>query len=227
MKKYFDVLGRCPLFHNVSEQDLPLMLECLEAKVVCYKTDEMLIAEGEPAGYVGIVLSGAVRIVRDDYWGNRSIVADIEPSELFGESFACAGLDAVPVSVVAARDVAVMLIDCMRMTRSCGHACTFHQQMIQNLLKILAQKNLLFHQKIEVTSKRTTREKLTAYLLMQAKRNHSGSFEIPYNRQELADYLEVDRSGLSVEIGKLVKQGFIEADKKRFRIIKAMDVSCP
>lgn len=227
MKKFFGVLGRCPLFHNVSEQDLPLMLECLEAKVVRYKTDEMLMAEGEPAGYVGIVLSGAVRIVRDDYLGNRSIVADIGPSELFGESFACAGLDAIPVSVIAARDVEVMLMDCAKLTHSCGHACAFHQQMIQNLLMILARKNLLFHQRIEVTSKRTTREKLTAYLLMQAKRNCSGSFEIPYNRQELADYLEVDRSGLSVEIGKLVKQGFIEVDKKRFHIIKAMDASRP
>lgn len=227
MTKYFEVLDRCPLFYHLSEQDLPLMLDCLEAKVVCYKAEEVLIAEGDPAGSVGIVLSGAVRIVRDDYWGNRSIVADIGPSELFGESFACAGLDAIPVSVIAARDVEVMLIDCMKLTRSYSHACVFHQQMIQNLLKILARKNLLFHQKIEVTSKRTTREKLTAYLLMQAKGNHSGSFEIPYNRQELADYLEVERSGLSVEIGKLVKQGFIEVDGKKFHIIKAMDGQCP
>lgn len=226
MKKYSEVLGRCPLFHNISEQDLPLMLDCLEARTVSYRAENALLAEGEPVGYVGIVLSGSVRIVRDDYWGNRSIVAEIGPSELFGESFACAGLSEIPVSVIAVRDVEVMLIDCMKLTHSCSHACAFHQQLIQNLLKILAQKNLLFHQKIAVTSKRTTREKLTAYLLMQAKEHHNNRFEIPFNRQELADYLEVDRSGLSVEIGKLIKLGFIEADKKSFHIIKAMDAPC-
>ena len=117
-----------------------------------------------------------------------------------------------------------MLIDCLKICHSCSNACQFHQQMIYNLLQIVAAKNLMFHQKIEVTSKRTTHEKLMAYLMLQAKQFGSLEFEIPYDRQELADYLEVERSGLSAEIGKLRRQGVIEADRSRFKIYKPFDV---
>ncbi len=223
MKKYFDVLRKCPLFCEISEQNLFAMLACLDAKIAHFDKGKTIIAEGGPAKYVGIVLSGAVQIIRNDYWGNRSIVAGIGPSELFGESFACAGVAAIPVSAVASEHTDVMLIDCLKITQSCSNSCKFHQQIIYNLLKVVAEKNLMFHQKIEVTSKRTTREKLVAYLLLQAKRNHSDCFEIPYSRQELADYLEVERSGLSVEISKLCKQGIIEADRRKFRIVKAIE----
>ncbi|MCI8269734.1 MAG: Crp/Fnr family transcriptional regulator [Lachnospiraceae bacterium] len=220
MEKYFDVLQKSPLFYHISVQNLSAMLSCLGAKILCYHKKETIIAEGSPAKYIGIVLSGSVQILRDDYFGNRSIVASAGPSELFGESFACAGVLAIPVSVIATEQTDILLIDCLKITGSCSNACAFHQQIVYNLLKVVAEKNLLFHQKIEVTSKRTTREKLIAYLLLQAEKNHSGSFEIPYSRQELADYLEVDRSGLSVEISKLFRQGIIEVHQKHFTILK-------
>lgn len=218
MKKYFEILQKSPLFSKISEKHFVGMLDCLDAKIIRYEKGETIIAEGEPAKYIGIVLSGTVQIIRNDYFGNRSIVARIEPAELFGESFACAGISAIPVSVVAAEHTEAMLIDCLKITHSCKHACEFHQQIIYNLLKVMAEKNLMFHQKIEVTSKRTTKEKLTAYLLLQAKKAQSNCFEIPYSRQELADYLEVDRSGLSVEISKLCKQGLIKTERKKFKL---------
>lgn len=219
MEKYFAILRNCPLFYSISEQDLSAMLQCLRARIAHYDKGETIMAEGEEARYVGIVLSGAAQIVRVDYFGNRSIVAEIGPVELFGESFACAGVTSIPVNVAAVEPTRVMLIDCRKITHSCSNACEFHQQIIYNLLKVVAEKNLIFHQKIEVTSKRSTREKLMAYLLLQAKKSHSNCFEIPYNRQELADYLEMDRSGLSVEIGKLCRQGVITAKRNRFQVI--------
>ena len=161
--------------------------------------------------------------MRTDFFGNRSILASLVPGELFGESFACAGVKAVPVTVAAVEAAEVMLIDCLRITHPCGHGCQFHQRMIFNLLQIVAAKNLVFHQKIEVTSKRTTREKLMTYLMLQAKRQGSLEFEIPYDRQELADYLQVERSGLSAEIGKLRRQGTIEAERRRFKICRPLD----
>lgn len=223
MKKYFEILRKCPLFQGIADSDLFMMLECLGARVVQFRKKETIIAEGQPAKYIGIILTGSAQIVRVDYFGNRSIVADIRPPELFGESFACANVSAIPIDVVAAEDTEAMLIDCLRVTQPCGSSCRFHQQMVYNLLKIMATKNLMFHQKIEITSKRTTREKLMAYLLLQAKKNNSTSFEIPYNRQELADYLEVERSGLSVEISKLCRQGIIEAEKKSFKILREIE----
>ncbi len=219
MESYFDILRACPLFHEISVQDLSSVLSCLGAKVSSFHKKETILSEGEPARYVGIVLSGHVQIIRDDYFGNRNIVAGLGPSELFGESFACAEVLAVPVSVIASEAVEVMLIDCMKITHSCSSACGFHQQLIINLLKVMAGKNLAFHQKLAITSKRTTREKLLAYLMLEAQKNRSNSFQIPYSRQELADYLEVDRSGLSVIIRKLAGEGVIQVNQRWFKLL--------
>ncbi len=219
MENFLELLEHCPLFDGIRQADIAAMLQCLGARVLRYGKGETILAEGAPAKYVGIVLSGAVQIVRVDYFGNRSIIARAGPAELFGESFACAGVSAAPVSAAAAEPAQVMLIDCVKITRSCGSACPFHQQVLLNLLKAIAEKNLAFHQKIEVTSRRTTREKLAAYLSQQAKRHNSSSFEIPYSRQDLADYLGVDRSGLSVEISKLRRQGLTETKGREFIIL--------
>lgn len=218
-EKYFDILRKCPLFKGVANEDLPIMLDCLDAKAVRFAKRETILAEGSPAENIGILLSGSAQIIRMDYFGNRSIVSSLEPAALFGESFACAGVREMPVSVVAAEDCTVLFVDCLRVTQSCGRACGFHQQMIYNLLHILAAKNLAFHRKIEITSKRTTREKLLAYLQDEARRQNSSSVTIPYDRQALADYLEVDRSGLSAEISKLRKEGVLESDKNHFRLL--------
>ena len=219
MKEFFPVFEKCPLFDNIRQEDLSAMLACLGARVTVFQKNQAIFQEGEPAKYVGIVLSGAAQIVREDYYGNRSIVARIEPAELFGESFACAGVQALPVSVVAVADSQILLIDCQRITVSCSSACSFHNQMIFNLLRVVATKNLIFHQKIEITSRRTTREKLMAYLLAQAKLHGTSSFTIPYDRQALADYLGVERSAMSAEISKLRRDGVIDCTKSRFTLL--------
>ncbi len=219
MKKYFDILKKCPLFSDVCEDDLIPLLSCLGARTESFDKRYTVFPEGSPAKYVGIVLSGAVQMERVDYMGNRSIVLSAEPSELFGEAFACSGISAIPVSVVAVKQSEVMFIDCAGIMRSCEKSCSFHRQMIFNLMKNLAEKNVLFHQKLEITSMRTTREKLLTYLDFQAKKWGRRDFAIPFDRQELADYLEVDRSGLSSEIGKLKKEGIIDSDKNNFVLL--------
>ncbi len=216
MKEYFDVLRKCVLFDEIEDENLLAMLGCLGGRVWGFGKNETILAEGDPAKYIGIVLSGEAQIVRIDYYGNRSLMANVGVSQLFGESFACAGVEAMPVNVVALEETRVLLVDCRRIISSCNHACRFHSQMIFNLLKVVATKNLVFNQKIEVTSKRSIREKLMTYLLMQAKQQNSNSFTIPYDRQELADYLEVERSGLSAEIGKLCREGLISCKKSTF-----------
>lgn len=220
MEAYFPVLYECPLFANIVKKDLKSMLTCLNAKVFFYKKGENVMCEGERAKDIGIVLSGKVQMIRNDYFGNRSIVAEIGISQLFGEAFACAGIEKMPLDVVATVDTDVMLIDAARIISACNHTCDFHRQIIFNLLKDVSTKNLMFHQKIEVTSKRSTREKIMAYLLLQAKKNNSNSFIIPFDRQELADYLEVERSGLSAEISKMRKEGLILSNKNRFTLLK-------
>ena len=219
MNEYFPVLSKCSLFDGIDSKDLSAVLACLGAKISDYHKNQIIFQEGDPAKYVGIVLSGAAQIIQEDYYGNRSILARVEPSELFGESFACAGISALPVSVTASESCQVMLIDCRRITVSCSSACSFHNKMIFNLLRVVATKNLLFHQKLQITSHRTTREKLMAYLLAQAKQADSRSFTIPYDRQALADYLGVDRSAMAAEISKLRRDGVISCEKSRFELL--------
>lgn len=221
MKNYLPVLRKCPLFQGMTEDEITAVLGCMEAKAVRFAARETILSEGEPVRLIGIVLSGSARIVQVDYFGNRSIVAGIGPSELFAESFACAGVRELPVQVVANEDdTAVLWIDPRRIMRPCGKDCRFHREMLGNLLQIMAAKNLVFHQKVEILSKRTTREKLMAYLLLQAKKSHGNSFSIPFDRQELADYLGVDRSGLSVEIGKLRREGILNCERNHFELLQ-------
>lgn len=219
MKKFMKIMEVCPLFQNIQAEELSAMLACLGVRYLFYNKGQVIFSEGDAAKQIGIVLSGSVQISRDDYYGNRTIMAQLESGDLFGESFAFAGVKTLPVNVTATLPCDVMLIDSSRIISPCSNACSFHSKLIFNLLQILARKNLGFHQKIEITSKRSTREKLMAYLLAQAKVHQSNSFEIPFDRQTLADYLEVDRSGLSAEISKLRKEGVLECHRSRFTLL--------
>lgn len=216
MKKYKNILKNCPLFAGIEEEDLFRMLNCLGARVISFDKKYTVFKEGSPAKYIGIMLSGTAQITRVDYYGNRSIIAEVGKGELFCEAFALAEVGELPVSVVANEPCDVMLIDSSHILHTCHNNCGFHQQLIFNLMKDVAAKTLTFHQKLEIISKRTTRDKLMAYLMIRASMANSDSFEIPFDRQELADYLEVDRSGLSAEISKLRREGILECEKNRF-----------
>ena len=218
MKKYLSVLRKCPLFCDIAEEDMLRMLVCLGARVEFFDKKYTIFSEGSHAKYIGVVLSGSVQMVQMDYYGNRSMIGEFAASEVFGEEFACSETRALPVSMIANDPCEVMLIDCSHILHTCHNNCGFHQKLIFNMMKELALKTILFHQRLEVISKRSTREKLLAYLNMEAQKHGSDSFEIPFDRQELADFLMVDRSGLSAEIGKLKKEGVIDTEKNRFSL---------
>lgn len=219
MKNFLPILQVCPLFDGIEASDLSGMLGCLGARPIQATKGQVIFREGDTAVFVGIVLTGSVHLIREDYYGNRSIVAHIGPKQLFGESYAFADAEALPISVVADEDTQILLLDSRRITVCCSNACSFHSRVIYNLLRLVATKNLVLHQKIQITSNRTTRDKLMAYLLNQAKLQNSNAFTIPYDRQALADYLEVDRSGLSAEISKLRREGILESEKNSFRLL--------
>lgn len=218
MKNNFDILSQCPLFTGIEYSDLESMLKCLNAKTSEISKGTPIFLEGAPAQYTGVVLSGKVQIVQDDYYGNRSILAVLEPGELFAEVFACAGLKTMPVSAFALKDSHILLLDCQHILTTCSNACRFHSRLMKNLLQEMAKKNLAMNQKIRYMSQKTTKEKLTAYLLDQAKQKNCSEFTIPFDRQALADYLGVERSAMSAEISKLKKAGQIDTKGSWFRI---------
>lgn len=219
MERFFSILKASPLFAEIKERDFFPMLECLGAKARQYQRNETIFSEGEPATHLGILCSGTAQVERIDYKGNRTIVSELASGELFAESFACAGVERLPVSVTATEDCDVLLLDCRRITQTCCNACIFHRKMVYNLLKITAKKNIRLHQRAEIISHRTTRDKLMAYLTLQATQKNTSRFTVPFNRQELADYLEVDRSGLSTEISKLRKERVLNCRKSEFELL--------
>ena len=219
MADFIEVLQSCALFDGIDERDLKAMLGCLDGQVRAFGRGEAIFAADSRAEHVGIVLSGAAQIVMDDFYGNRTIQDRVEPGGMFGEAFACAGVERLPVTVEGVRPGRVMVIRLKRITETCSNACEFHNRMVMNLLRAMAAKNLQLNRKIRITSHRTTREKLMAYLMSQARQARSSSFTIPFDLQALADYLCVERSALSAEIGRLRREGVLESEKSHFTLL--------
>lgn len=220
MEKYFDLLLQNPLFAGIDLEGLRSLLGCLAAKTESFAKGDPVFMEGDRAGLIGFVLTGSVQIVRDDYYGNRSLLMIAETGEVFGEAYACAGLDAMPVSGYAAQDCKILWLACRKMLTVCTNACIFHNALVQNLLQVVAQKNLILSRKIQFMSRKTTREKLMAYLLDQAKQKGASEFTIPLDRQGLADFLGVERSAMSAELSKLRAMGVLESKGSWFCLLK-------
>lgn len=220
MEKYFEILSDTPLFRGIAREKLSGLLGCLGARTEAFSKGDPVFLEGDPAGFIGLVLEGTVEIVRDDFYGNRSLLTLAQPGELFAEAFACAGAEAMPVSGYAARSSLVMWMECRNMITTCSNSCVFHNVLVKNLLQVMARKNLQLSRKIQFMSRKTTREKLMEYLLDQAKQQKSPEFEIPLNRQALADFLGVERSAMSAELGKLRRAGVLESTGSHFRLLE-------
>lgn len=219
MKTNLNAYNSCPLFAGVKESDLPALLACLQAKEKAVQKEEILFAAGDQPEFVGVVLSGSVNIVQEDYWGRRAILAHIGEGELFGEAFSCAQAGALPVSVIARQQGSVLLMDCRRILTVCPASCAFHTALIQNLTRILANKTISLTRKIQHITKKTTRDKVLSYLSECAVSVGENTFEIPFNRQELADYLSVERSALSKTLCQMQDEGMLVFHKNKFSLL--------
>ncbi len=224
MKKILTALQHSPLFAGIDAKDLPALLSCLNARERAMQKEEIVLDAGDEPRYVGVVLAGSVRVVQEDYWGNRTILMIVPAGGLFAEAFSCAGVEAMPVCVVAHEEGTVLLIDCRRILTSCSSACSFHAVLIQNMVKILAGKNVMLTRKMEHITKKTTREKLLSYLSECAAAAGGDAFEIPFNRQELADYLSVERSALSSILSKLKDDGMLTYNKNQFVLLQKAEL---
>ncbi len=219
MKKDFQNLSQVALFADISETELSSLFQCLSAQQKIYKKGEIIFAAGSAAELVGIVLSGQVQIVHDDYYGNRTIIAEIDSGQMFGEAYTCANTTALPFSVIAKLDSAILLIDYRKIITTCNQACVYHNKLVYNMLQIIVDKNLTLNQKIMVLSKRSSREKLLAFLSTQAQKANSSEFNISFTRQDLADFLSLDRSAMSHELSKLREEGILEFQKNHFKLL--------
>ena len=223
MKKYISILKKSRLFAGVGEADIEAMPDCLSAKLRGYKKGEYVLREGERVDNVMLLASGSLNIQKDDFWGNRSIINHISAGEMFGEAYIAPESGPLLNDVIALEDSDVMFFDFRKILTVCSSACKFHTIVIQNLFFAISEKNRQLVQKLGHMSKRTTRDKLISYLSEQAKRSGSSTFSIPFNRQQLADFLCVDRSAMSNELCKLRDEGLLTFERSRFTLISRIN----
>lgn len=212
-------LNTTELFNGLDNAQIEAMLPCLGMRQMSYDAGDEIIAVGTRLSEVGILTEGSANIVSTNAQGETEILMELKPGDLFGEEYICAGVPDSPVAVISKNETTVLFLHFNHLLTGCANACTFHSTAIQNLIKILAKRTIRLNQKIEVLSKRTTREKLLVYLQMLQHEQRREIIEVPINRGQLADYLSVDRSAMSREIGKLCGEGVIECDHNRFRIL--------
>ncbi|MBN7772361.1 Crp/Fnr family transcriptional regulator [Clostridium aminobutyricum] len=223
MKNIYEELTKSPLFGGIEPEDISAMLACLSAQTKNFKKNQNVFMIGDKNEAVGFIVSGSIQIIKEDFLGNRSIIAQIGQGQIFAEAFACAGIKRMPVSVVATTDSKILFIDYNRIVHSCTNTCAFHHRLIENMLQILAQKNVYLNDKIEHLSRRSTKDKVLSYLSSQAQKMGKKNFEIPFNRQELADYLCVDRSALSNELCKLRDMGILDFNRNQFTLLETYE----
>ena len=220
MKKYIEILKQTQLFAGIKDNELSSMLDCLQATIKTYKKGEYIFREGDYIDKITILVQGKLIIQKDDFWGNRSIVSAIRIGEMFGEAYATPDSGAILNDVIAEECSTVISFNIYKLLTMCPSSCRFHSIVIQNLFFAISEKNRKLVQKLGHMSKRTTREKLISYLSEEAKKNNSSNFEIPFNRQQLADFLSVDRSAMSNELCKMRDDGMIEFKKNKFKLKK-------
>ena len=213
------VLQNIKLFEDIEEENLKAMLGCIGALKKNYEKGQTIIRVEDEISSIGVVVTGSVQVIKVDFDGNKVIVMKLYGGELFSVAVVCAGVGKSPVSVVASEKSKILFIPLQKIITTCPSSCSFHTRLIQNMVKLIAQNNISLNDKLELLSQKTTREKLIAYLKGEMKKIGEKSFEIPFSREELADFLCVDRSAMSRELGKMRDEGLIDFKKNRFGLL--------
>lgn len=217
MKKEIDY-QRIPLFENISPEDLQKLLMCIGSFKKEYQKGESIILEKDTVPYIGIVLYGSVHIIKEDIWGNRTLLAYIKEGELFGENFAVTKVQESSVSFSAASDTKVLFLAAKSIIHTCPNSCHFHARISENMFHLLGIKSISFMNKLEIMGKTSIREKILAYLSMLSQQQNSRYVETPLSRTELADYLSINRSAMTRELSNMKTEGLIDFDKNTFII---------
>ena len=206
------------LFAGIAVDDRKAMLSCIGYHIASFRKGEIIAFEQEHIRHVGVVLSGSVDMIKEDIWGNKTMLVRAYKDEVFAETFACGQDNLSVVTFMVSKDAKILFLPFDRVMHSCSMACQFHHKLVENMVHIIANKNRDLMRKVEVVSKRTIREKLLAYLSIQAQAQNARYFEIPLGRVELAEYLCVDRSALTRELAKMKAEGIIDYHRNSFRM---------
>lgn len=218
MQPYYNQIKNSPVFFGMNEEELKALLKCFNARIKTYDDGEIIIRQGDMIKNIYLVLEGSVNIEKDSFWGRRIIVTKLGVNDNIALAFVASKDVSSSIDAVADGKTKLLILSYEKCTSMCQNACTKHKLLINNLFEILSKENIELLQKIENISQKTIREKLLTYFSNEAKKNKSNIFEIQFNRQDLADYLNIDRSAMSFELSKMQKEGLIKFEKNKFML---------
>lgn len=219
MEKYYDIILKSALFHHVEKKDLSSLLTCLNSHVKNYMEDEFIFLTGSQVNHLCIVLEGAVEILKESPAGSRHIMAHLNPAHIFGEGIVCTAKRISPVTTRAVKNSKILVIPYERILHNCSRTCSFHTQLVQNMMILLAEKNYYLNTKIELLMLKGMRKKLAAYLLNEYRAYNSLTFQIALNRNELAEYLNVSRPSMCRELARMKDLNMLDYYQNSFKII--------
>jgi cAMP-binding proteins - catabolite gene activator and regulatory subunit of cAMP-dependent protein kinases len=219
MEKYYPILNQCPLFRNIGNIEFGHLMKCLGAQVKHYNAEDYILLAGDQINYIGIVFSGELEIMKESLAGNKHILALIGPADMFAEGIVFTARRISPVTVRVKEEADVLLIPYERMIRSCSNTCTFHLNLIQNMMIILGEKNFILNRKLELLTLKGMREKLVSYLLNTSNDRGTDMFQINLNRTDLADYLNVSRTSMCRELARMKDEGLIDFYSNSFKLL--------
>lgn len=223
MEAFLPIIQHAPLFQGVTLTDIQQLLPQMAVQRKKYRKGQFVFCVGDDMDHISIVLSGLVHILQEDYWGNRNILTQVTPGGMFGEAFACLPDSISTVDVLAVEDTELMEIHVSAILHAGTVLSAAQEQLTMNLLAMLARRNKELTEKIRYMSQRSTRQKLMFYLSAEARRQGTTTFTLPYNRQQLADFLSVDRSAMSAELSKMQKEGLISYSRNEFTLREKVD----
>lgn len=220
----YSKLTQSMIFNGIDQKNIPQVLECLKGFTKEYLNGEYIIAQGDKSEYIGILISGTAHVIRTDIDGREIIITEIEPYDTFAESYVCAGVP-FPIDVqTASHNAKAYYIPVSRIISPCSQACEWHKQLLQNMMMLLARKNIILNEKIEIISKKTIRDRVMCFLtLLDEKSQVKGNCSkiiIPFNREEMAKHLSIERCALSRELSRMKEDGLIDYNKNTFVILK-------
>lgn len=218
MKEYLSILRRTKIFENLTDDEILSAISCLNATINTYKKDELIFAEDDEASFVGIILSGEIQTQKNDYNGNINIISKLFSTNLIAAVASYSVEKRLPFDVVAVCDSTVLYLNNENLIHQCCKACVFHTNIISNMLRIIAEKNIELSNKINILTKRTIREKILSFLYSQSKKAKGKNFSINLSRRQMAEFLSVNRSALSRELSNLQNEGILNFSDNHFSL---------
>lgn len=213
------IISRISLFRGIHEEEIAAMLDCMKPRALKFAKNDLIAAEGDGLDSIGIILKGEAAVSKENAAGGRVVLTLLGQGDIFGEMAAFSNRPKWPATVQAQEHCEVFFLPAEKIVGGCEKACPWHRTLIRNLLGLISERALMLNKKVEYLTIKSMRGKISTFLLEQYRRTGDKNILLPFNRNELADFLNVSRPSMSRELCKMRDEGVIDFHLSAFRLL--------